>query len=119
KRLLSVAGGIPEFGLANLDGNINKVHAGVECGEFCQRDGRWPTRVVQTDLRGTVRGGFHFNFGVDVRHGLAHVALTNGKVSDADLVPGFNTSGAPDAAGDETRTPVPPVLISGFANVGL
>ena len=119
ERLLTVAGGIPEFGLANFNGNIDQVDAGVECDELGQSDRRWPTNVIQTDLRGTVRGGFHFNFGVDVGYGLTHVALTNGEVSDADLVPGFDASGAPDAAGDEARAPVPPIFIGSLANVGL
>src|ERR1700726_1293686 len=49
----------------------------------------------------------------------SHVALRNVEVRDAGLVPCLELRWTPDAAGDETRTPIPSVLVGRFADVSL
>src|SRR5208337_5121903 len=45
------------------------------------------------------------------------VELRDVEVRDAGGVPGFQASGAPDAAGDEARSPIPAILEGGFTQV--
>ncbi len=47
-------------------------------------------RIMQCDLRSACGSGLDRNLSVNVRNFPAHVALANGKVCDARLVPGFN-----------------------------
>ena len=54
-----------------------------------------------------------------MRHVLAHVALANGKVGNAHLVPRLEAHRLPDAAGHKARTPVPAVLVGGLADISL
>jgi len=74
--------------------------------------------VVEGDFGGSVFGGGDFDLSGEVGDFSGDVELRNVEVGDARGVPGFQASGAPDAAGDEARSPIPTIFIGGLAEVG-
>ena len=124
ERLIAVSGREPEAGVLDFDAEIDDIVAGVKIGQRgdewrLDRDWRSGLVILDGDARGAGGGGFDLDLRVDVGDFPADVALADGEVGDADLVPGLKADGTPDAAGDEVRAPVPSVLIGGFADVGL
>ena len=64
-------------------------------------------------------GRLDLDLRVQVSHILAHVALVDGKIRDAHLIPRLQPHRLPDAAGHKTRSPVPAVFIRRLADVCL
>ena len=118
-RLSAVASRIPELGLANFYRNVDHITPGME-SRFAGQSDRFAIIGIQhTDLRRSCAGRLDLDFRIDVRHFFGHVALADGEVGDADLVPRLKAHRAPDAARDKRRTPIPSIFIGGLANVGL
>jgi len=74
--------------------------------------------VVKGDLGGGDLGSGDFDLSGEVGDFSGDVELRDVEVGDAGGVPCFQANGAPDAAGDEARSPIPTILIGGLAEVG-
>src|ERR1017187_6342916 len=75
--------------------------------------------VLHADPGRTRSRSFNLDLRVRVSYVLAHVALADGEIGNADLVPSLQLHGAPDPAGHKARPPVPAVFISRLPNVSL
>ena len=73
---------------------------------------------VEGDFGSSVCGGGDFDLGGEVGDFSGDVELRDVEVGNARGVPGFQASRAPDAAGDEARSPIPAIFEGGFAEVG-
>ena len=118
-RLRAVARRIPQIRLPDLDGQVDAVHAGVQVHLARQLDGAARVLAGQGDLGGQAarRGDFHLDG--QVRHLGGYVALPDVYSRDPGVIPGFEPDRTPDAAGHKARSPIPPILEGGFADVGL
>ena len=72
---------------------------------------------VESDLCGSIFGRGDFDLSGKVGNFSGDVELRDVEVGDAGGVPGFQSSGAPDAAGDEARSPIPAILEGGLAEI--
>src|ERR1700756_1944133 len=75
--------------------------------------------IVEGEFAGGVSRRGNFDLSGQMGDPRSHVALRDVEVRDAGVVPGLKLRGTPNAAGDETRTPIPSILIGRFADVGL
>ena len=116
--LRAITGRVPEVWLADLDREIDVVHAGVQRHGAGGSAGGAPMSVIDRHFRGFVGRRGDFRFGDQVRHSGGHVTLSNVQVGDPRPVPDLEPDRPPDAAGHETRPPVPAVLVGGFADIG-
>ena len=73
---------------------------------------------VESDFGGGVFDGGDFDLSGEVGDFSGDVELRDVEVGDARGVPGFQAGGAPDAAGDEARPPIPAIFEGGLAEVG-
>src|SRR5277367_1716536 len=96
------------------------IHSGIEwqglgrIGRLCSRE--LIVRQSESSCRRTI--GFDVQFGVENRRVGVHCLLMNVKVVNSKRVPRLESNRLPNAFGHVTRTPIPAVVVWGFAGVG-
>src|SRR5450755_4981076 len=103
----------------DIEGYVNVIEA---CVQFNVASGSSLfAAVVVVDAQGcrALLGGCDFRFDHQMSHLRADVVLTQMKVGNLGVVPGLKSHGAPYSAEHEARSPIPSILVGGFAQIRL
>src|SRR5208337_4290549 len=109
-RLIAISRRPPELRLMDFNRKIDDISSRMDSDGprnerrfSVERQAMFP--VIDNDGHSLGFCRLDLNFSIKVRHLVAYVALANGEVGDARLVPRLQAHRSPDSAGHKSRSP--------------